>query len=723
MAISIKFSAFLLLLFPISLFGQGKVIINEVMASCHKAYVDEYGEADDWLEIRSLSNEHVDIAGMIFLVDHELWEIPQGRPDLTRIPPNGYVVLWFDGQAHQGAMHAPFTLPRSGSTVLLIDINGSSLLDAFTYSKQRTDVSYGRSSKDISTTFYYERSTPGEENANDGYDKILENPVASIATGYVSEPFELELNVEDGDIYYTLDASSPRSEKAKLYSHPIPIYKNTVVRSICKSATSIESKEFTGTYIFDEDPNENTIALVADPENLWNDNMGIYTKGTNDNYSQKGKDWKRPAVVEFIGQESTKSSFSVDLSISGNGSRSLPKKSFSIHGHKRLGSDKIEIPFTSLGENTIFSNFKLRADAAGGGHLKERFIYALNEESGGRTEMQESLPFNLYLNGEYWGLYELMPSKGEAFLKARTGDGSFDILTGISGSVIKGDRDDYEELLELANDPRLSTGELHAELASMVDLNNFIDYWIFEIFSGKLDNSTNLRYYRPKRENGKWRWITYDMDLWGDPRENTLARVLDHTDLHEYALTGLLMQDPLVRTRFINRFADLLNTSLTTDNSLAVLDKVERSIRDQKLRDEDRWQNKMSVQYDVLEQIRDHLKIRPEVLLAHIEQQFSARPTKVKVDIIGDGTVLINSLSIEVSKNFTYFSGVEIRLEAIAHDGYEFVRWTGAVRSQQTIIYVDPAEAGRIKAKFVKEGSGGNLLEDGLEERTSISIP
>ena len=129
------------------------------------------------------------------------------------------------------------------------------------------------------------------------------------------------------------------------------------------------------------------------------------------------------------------------------------------------------------------------------------------------------------------------------------------------------------------------------------------------------------------------------------------------------------------------------------------------------------------MQIDVFEQMKEHLKVRSDILLEHVEQQFDVQRTKVKIEITGDGKVKVNSLSIEASKNLIYFSGVEIRLEAIAEDGYEFAGWNGAVRSEQTVIYVDPAEVGRIKAKFIKEGSGRDLLEDGLEERTSISVP
>ena len=131
----------------------------------------------------------------------------------------------------------------------------------------------------------------------------------------------------------------------------------------------------------------------------------------------------------------------------------------------------------------------------------------------------------------------------------------------------------------------------------------------------------------------------------------------------------------------------------------------------------------MDMRTDDLEQMKEHLMLRPDVLMRHIEQQFSVQRSIVQLEFSGAGKVKVNSLTVEASRSLGYFSGIEIRLEAIAQDGYEFVEWSGTIRSEQTVLYIDPTDATRIKAKFAKKGSGGYLLQDGFEEGTSIGIP
>ncbi len=586
--------------------AQGRVVINEVMASCHRAFTDENGEADDWLELHSLSSEVVDVAGMLILVDQEIWEIPQGRPDLTRIPAAGYLVLWIDGQVDQGVLHAPFTLPKHGATLLLIDSDGSTLLDAFSYAEQRTDISFGRSYNDPGKAVFYRRGSPGAPNIGEHSKSILHIPEASQNSGTFDEVFQLELNCDEGQVYYTLDATSPLLPKANLYNGPVVIHKNTVLRAISFKQGNIESQELVQTYLFDRNASDPIVSLVVEPENLWHDSTGIYAAGIFDNFSQRGSDWERPAWFEFIDPRNSSSPYKVVLTIAGNGSRSLPKKSFSIKVQKRNGSEQILLPYKDELSGNAFNSYKLRADAAGGGHLKERFVYALNKHAGDRLVMQESLPVDLYLNGEYWGLYEVMPSKGEAFLSVLNRESEFDILTGSNGAVRKGDRDAYKELLDLAHDPRISSGGLYEEIANLVDLENFIDYWIFEVFTAKLDNSTNLRYWRPKHENERWRWITYDMDLWGDPNDNTIARVFDQKDLHEYPLPGLLIRNPLIRSAFINRMADLLNTTFDPLVTQEILKEVSERVEDQRSRDEARWEEEMEMSENIITNVRSY---------------------------------------------------------------------------------------------------------------------
>ncbi len=122
------------------------MVINEFMADNTSTIADPQGEFDDWIELRNLSAEEVDLSGM-YLSDSpdnpRKWEFPAG----TKITAGGYLMVWADedGSATAG-LHANFKLSASGEQVLLVDrdahLNG--LLDSVTFGAQVTDRSQGR---------------------------------------------------------------------------------------------------------------------------------------------------------------------------------------------------------------------------------------------------------------------------------------------------------------------------------------------------------------------------------------------------------------------------------------------------------------------------------------------------------------------------------------------------------------------------------------------------
>lgn len=680
------------------------------MASNHSAHLDERHEADDWLELRSRTGSQMKIGGLFLIVGNDSWQLPENSTTNTA----GYGVIWADGQPEQGALHAPFTLPKDGATILLIDRDGSTLLDAFSYTGQRSDVSFGRLPNTTSKAAFFPTSTPGKANTSPAFSRILPAPETSLASGYFQQEFQLELHAHQGTIRYTLDGSPPSKNHGHIYDGPFKIEGNCVLRAVQFAEGQLPSEELVRTFVFGS--GEQFAALVVDPVSLWNDSIGIYVQGASDNYSRQGNDWERVAYFQLV-DEKVRDPKMVDLGISGNGSRALPKRSFTVHGRKRYGSSELGVPGI-----VQHSNIKLRADAAGGGHLKDRFVAALNERSGNRLCMLPAQAVDLYLNAEYWGVYELMPTKGLAFLQSQSDAQAFDILTGTSGELRMGDRKAYRELLALANDPDLPSGSFSAQLSAMVDLDNFIDHWIFEVFTAKVDNAANLRYWRPKQVDGRWRWITYDMDLWGDPKENSLARVLDHTDLHEYALPGLLLQDPLVRERFINRAADLLNTTFLPKYATMVLDSIAQGMSMAIARDRQRWGSEMNMPSDLVEQMSRLLEQRPKYLIGHIAKHFQVKPMEIDLWVSAGGEVKVNSVDYSGHKKLTYFTGNQIRLEAIPKSGYRFAGWGGTNHSNETVLYADPKDLSKLKVKFVKE-LGRDSLQDALEERTPIGVP
>lgn len=145
--------------------AAGAVVINELLAANERTLADPQGEYDDWIELHNRGTEAVDVSGL-YLSDSptELskWKIPAG----STISAGGYLLLWADenGKAAEG-LHLNFKLSAAGEDLLLVDRDGTTVLDALRFDKQTTDVSYGRF-PDGGDTWQPLFATPGAANRN-----------------------------------------------------------------------------------------------------------------------------------------------------------------------------------------------------------------------------------------------------------------------------------------------------------------------------------------------------------------------------------------------------------------------------------------------------------------------------------------------------------------------------------------------------------------------------
>ncbi len=192
------------------------VFVNEWLASNDGSALDEFGEADDFIELFNNENTEIDLGGRYLtddLTNRTKWEIPQG----VSIPANGYLVFWADNEPLQGALHTNFKLSGGGEAVGLFDRLSNQLaqIDAVTYGSQTTDVSEGRSPDGSDCLGFFDPS-PNAPNpfgpadlTGDGvlnlqdlfaYLKIYnsQDPAADLA-----KPFGV-LNLQDVFMYITL---------------------------------------------------------------------------------------------------------------------------------------------------------------------------------------------------------------------------------------------------------------------------------------------------------------------------------------------------------------------------------------------------------------------------------------------------------------------------------------------------------------------------------------
>lgn len=154
------------LLLPCLACGQS-VVINELQAQNAHTLADDLGEYDDWIELYNPSAQAVDVGGLWLSDDPQVprqWQIPAGRPDLTTLPPQGFLLIWADGQTDQGPLHAGFKLRASGESIGLFGHNGISRLDSVVFRSQEADQSYGRVPDGGPAWQVVAQPTPGRSN-------------------------------------------------------------------------------------------------------------------------------------------------------------------------------------------------------------------------------------------------------------------------------------------------------------------------------------------------------------------------------------------------------------------------------------------------------------------------------------------------------------------------------------------------------------------------------
>jgi len=132
-----------------SLFHSGlmNVKINELMAENNGVILDNFSEADDWIELYNTHNSEVLLSGL-FISDDKYnpvkYQIFDEFNNLT-IAPKSYQILWADDDDNQGALHLNFKLSEKGEEICLYVNNGYDLLkiDEIEYSKSIANKSFG----------------------------------------------------------------------------------------------------------------------------------------------------------------------------------------------------------------------------------------------------------------------------------------------------------------------------------------------------------------------------------------------------------------------------------------------------------------------------------------------------------------------------------------------------------------------------------------------------
>ena len=275
--------------------------------------------------------------------------------------------------------------------------------------------------------------------------QVVPQPISfSQDSSLIRQPIQLNLSYQGSDtIRYTTNGSPPGAT-SPAYTGPINISQPTVIRAqLFDQAGNPTSDIQTKSYIIPTyEQSIPVISIAADWTHL--DTLHAFPDG-------RGKEWERPINMEWFGPGGQiQLNAKAGIRIHGNFSRLFnPKKSYRIYFRKEYGGqDAIEFPF--FPDSTARNYDKLVLRALFQDSFTHRGIPDRSDRHGTAKYISDQVVRNLhkkmgqpiahgrwvllYLNGEFWGLYNLTERIDLQFFQAYSDpDSNWDVIAKESG--------------------------------------------------------------------------------------------------------------------------------------------------------------------------------------------------------------------------------------------------------------------------------------------------
>ena len=604
--------------------------------------------------------------------------------------------------------HTNFKL-KPGEPVILSDAEGT-LLDLATLPHElRNGVSMGRA-EGATDWCFYEQQTPGDVNPEACLSFIAPPPVVQPASGpfsstLVTATMGTPVGLPGQDLppmtlRYTTDGSEP-TEASPVYTGGWSPQVTTVLSIRAFGEGMVPSATVDRTYFLGEPANGlQKVSIMTHPDHLWDWNTGIYVSGPNagPDYPFFGANFWEPWSKEsrltwFDANAEPVAEARLDLEIHGGWSRAEAQRSFRLDFKKRYTGPLEHAVFASKPDIEAFGNLNLRN--GGQASWENKFQDAFYGELALETHVVASgwRPVEVYLNGEYWGVYGAREKADEQYVEDNFGwdKNGVDLVSAFAS--LNGGPSAFEATVDPLLEMPDGSLSFRDAFAANFDVASFIDYHIFEIHGQNVDwiaapwGQNNVKYFRANEGDKLWRPMLYDTDAcfgaWGtSPYDNYLNLALNPPyDSRFTDLFRKVLADDSYRCAFATRTCDLLETSFSSavfDTRLAM---TEAFMMPAMVHHIDHWGSPASVAYwqQRVEHMRNHNEERADPERWQVAQEFGfAAPKLLTVNWSPPfaGEVRVNEMTgLNIGWDGLYFGECPIRLAAVPEEGYGFLGW------------------------------------------------
>lgn len=718
-----------------------------------------------------------------------------------------------DEESGEICYYLGFRLNEAGETLTLADGSGN-MVDRVEVPPLSTDISYARREDGKNGWSVVRNGSPGESNENltPCVLPTLEAPSFSAESGFYGQPFELAVSAEPGQrVYYTTDGSEPTAEST-LYTEPIliedgsvreNIYANiegisqdgdyqpenridkaTVVKAVAMNEAGEVSETVSAVYFVGFGEKEGygdikTLSLEIDPADFFSEDRGIYMLGDDyrawmehyrdfkrqESYREQGRSWNYGSVVwrsfmanythsdktkerpvtaalldaegKLIGEER------IGVRVRGGSSRNLRQKGFNFYARDEYGEDPLGLRSKMLRTSgSIDTNVTMLRDVFNQSLVADRDI-----------ETQPGEPCSLFLNGEYWGLYNLQSRFSAGYFEEKYGFGKDEIIVVKQDNRVSVGRDEdlalYKDLVSYVRETDMSDPEAYREIGRRMDIQSFIDHYCFEIYIGNTDwPLNNLCCWRSRKDDGasgygdgRWRWGVYDTDESTGIYEEGMSTYASNPFSEESHWFGSPLTTPLMscliknetfRRQFCLTFMDMANKNFAygdVHDKLwemaafyeAPMEKSYHRFNPGEYTGDTFWQN--------VGVIDEFYEKRPDYVVPDFAEALGLSgetgEVALQVDCVTDvsetknatdasynsvsvgGRIRLNTIVPDLEDGEwrgAYFTDYPVTVTAIPEEGYRFAGWRGTYESdEETLEAAVTREGICLRAVFVPE--------------------
>jgi hypothetical protein len=385
--------------------------------------------------------------------------------------------------------------------------------------------------------------------------------------GILKGPGQITLSTEaaGAQIFYTTDGTVPAPGSGRIYREPLEVTNTTILRAAGYREDRLVTEVDTHTYLFLADvlhqtgadaprtwgTNQNqpvpadyamdpeivddpryraemlpalralpSLSVVATPKDLYDPASGIYA-----NPRQSGEDWERAASVELLPEGSEKGfQENCGLRIQGGWNRrpeESPKHAFRLVFRKKYGAGKLKQRLFERAGPEEFDTLILRAgcnntwlhwsgvERQRADYLRDQWMrdsYAAMGHPSARGRF-----VHLYLNGLYWGIYNLTERPDENFAAGQLGGEPKDYDARNGENLLSGDETAWKQLFALANGG-VHEMEKYQALQALLDVPAFVDFMLLNLYGANADWDHASNWYAARRRQppGKFVFFVWD---------------------------------------------------------------------------------------------------------------------------------------------------------------------------------------------------------------------